>query len=120
MRDALWKLTHEKQLTMKWREMVKKCAMKIAKEVNDKFRTLQKVARRKPANRSMVKLYDWVATKRASEVEKPVPSPKIYKFRNKCEFTCGYHHYREEINLERMAMSTLQEKISKRKRMRLE
>ncbi len=38
MRDALWKLTHEKQLTMKWREMVKKCAMKIAKEVNDKFR----------------------------------------------------------------------------------
>ncbi len=63
-------------------------------------RTLEKEARRNPANRNMVKLYDWVATKRAIEVEKPVPSPKIYKYRNKCEFTCGYHHYREEINPE--------------------
>ncbi len=41
VRDAitpLWKMTYEEQLTMKWREMVKKCAMKIVKEVKDKFR----------------------------------------------------------------------------------
>mmetsp|Transcript_17820 Transcript_17820/g.37134 ORF Transcript_17820/g.37134 Transcript_17820/m.37134 type:complete len:773 (-) Transcript_17820:352-2670(-) len=99
VRDAitpLWKMTYEEQLIMKWREMVKKCAMKIVKEVKDKFRTLEKEARRNPSNRNIIKLYDWVATKRAIEVEKPVPSPKMYKYRNKCEFTCGYHHYREE------------------------
>lgn len=41
VRDAitpLWKMTYEEQLQMKWREMVKKCAMKICKEVKEKFR----------------------------------------------------------------------------------
>lgn len=63
---------------------------------NSIHRILEKEAKRNPSNRNIVKLYDWVATKRAIEVEKPVPSPKMYKYRNKCEFTCGYHHYREE------------------------
>jgi tRNA (uracil-5-)-methyltransferase len=41
IRDAitpLWKMPYEQQLQMKWREMVKKCTMKICQEIKAKFR----------------------------------------------------------------------------------
>lgn len=35
-------------------------------------------------------VYEWIAKKRAIEMEQPVPSPDRYEYRNKCEFTIGY------------------------------
>ncbi|KAL7545857.1 hypothetical protein ACHAWF_009211, partial [Thalassiosira exigua] len=91
VRDAvtpLWRATYDEQLDQKSAEMVTKCAMKVVKEIKAKFRVLEREAKR--GHRKGVKLYDWVAKKRAIEVEQPVPSPRKYGYRNKCEFTVGY------------------------------
>jgi len=52
-------------------------------------RTLEREAKR-DKNRPLIKLYDWVAQPRAIEMEQVVPSPLMYEYRNKCEFTVGY------------------------------
>ncbi|KAL7452099.1 hypothetical protein ACHAWC_008236 [Mediolabrus comicus] len=94
VRDAiipLWRLPYEKQLDVKAKEMVHKCAMKIIKQIKGKFRNLEQEAKRNP-QMSPPKLYDWVEQKRAIEMESVVPSPRQYEYRNKCEFTCGYLH----------------------------
>lgn len=35
-------------------------------------------------------MYDWLESKRAIDMNQPVPNPQIYEYRNKCEFTVGY------------------------------
>lgn len=54
------------------------------------IRVLEREAKRNQRKGGPIVLYDWVAEKRAIEMEQPVPSPKIYEYRNKCEFTFGY------------------------------
>jgi hypothetical protein len=97
IRDAitpLWRMPYKEQLASKTRELTKKCAMKIVKEIKGKFRTLEQEAKR--GHRDKVELYDWVGGKRVIEIEDPVPSPKIFEYRNKCEFTFGYQHVVEK------------------------
>jgi tRNA (uracil-5-)-methyltransferase len=53
-------------------------------------RTLEHEARR--GNRSSVKQYSWLDTKLAISIEQPVPSPQVYEYRNKVEFTAGYRN----------------------------
>ena len=57
--------------------------------MHTKHRTLEREAKR-DKNRPLIKLYDWVAQPRAIEMEQVVPSPLMYEYRNKCEFTVGY------------------------------
>lgn len=85
----LWNLSYEEQLQSKSREMVHKCAMKIIKEIKGKFRTIEREAKR-DKHRKVIPLYEWVAQKRAIEMNEIVKSPCIYEYRNKCEFTVGY------------------------------
>eukprot|EP00804_Cyclotella_cryptica_P026148 CCRYP_013033-RB/>CCRYP_013033-RB protein AED:0.24 eAED:0.24 QI:114/1/1/1/1/1/4/201/724 len=93
VRDAitpLWRKEYKDQLDVKAKEMVNKCSKNIVKEIKRKFRTLEHEAKR--GHREAIKTYTWVEAKRAISVEQPVPSPQIYEYRNKCEFTCGYRH----------------------------
>ena len=69
--------------------MVNKCAKKIIKEIRGKFRTLERESKRNKHVKT-VKLYNWIHQNRAIEMDQPVPSPNIYEYRNKCEFTVGY------------------------------
>ena len=91
----LWRMTYPEQLSEKTREMVNKCAKKIVKEIKGKFRILEKEAKR-GQRKKCVPLYDWVAAKRAVDVEQTVPSPRKFGYRNKCEFTIGYRLVEEE------------------------
>ena len=99
VRDAitpLWKLTYEEQLKVKSRDMIHKCAMKIIKEIKGKFRILEQEARRGQRGKCP-KIYGWVGERRAIEMQDVVPSPRLFEYRNKCEFTCGYRHSKEEV-----------------------
>jgi len=94
VRDAitpLWRLPYEEQLKVKTREMIHKCSMKIIKEIKGKFRILEQEARR-GQRAKCPKIYEWVGERRAIEMESVVASPRLFEYRNKCEFTCGYRH----------------------------
>ncbi|KAL7521717.1 hypothetical protein ACHAWX_006394 [Stephanocyclus meneghinianus] len=86
----LWRKHYKDQLSEKTKEMVNKCSKNIVKEIKRKFRTLEHEAKR--GHRKAITVYKWVEAKRAISVEQTVPSPQIYEYRNKCEFTCGYRH----------------------------
>jgi tRNA (uracil-5-)-methyltransferase len=98
VRDAitpLWRLPYQEQLNLKSKEMIHKCAMKIIKEIKGKFRILEQEAKRGQRGKCP-KVYEWVGEKRAIEMEDIVPSPRLFEYRNKCEFTCGYMHCKAE------------------------
>mmetsp|Transcript_30833 Transcript_30833/g.62153 ORF Transcript_30833/g.62153 Transcript_30833/m.62153 type:complete len:748 (+) Transcript_30833:59-2302(+) len=98
VRDAitpLWRLPYEEQLKVKTREMIHKCSMKIIKEIKGKFRILEQEARR-GQRAKCPKIYEWVGERRAIEMESVVASPRLFEYRNKCEFTCGYRHSKVE------------------------
>ena len=106
VRDAitpLWKLPYEEQLQVKSREMIHKCAMKIIKEIKGKFRLLEQEARRGQRGKCS-KIYEWVGERRAIEMEDVVASPRLFEYRNKCEFTCGYRHSKVEKKEEEEVM----------------
>ena len=106
VRDAitpLWKLPYEEQLQVKSREMIHKCAMKIIKEIKGKFRLLEQEARRGQRGKCS-KIYEWVGERRAIEMEDVVASPRLFEYRNKCEFTCGYRHSKAEKKEEEEVM----------------
>lgn len=84
----LWRLPYAEQLDQKAREMVTKCAMKIVKDVKKKFAMMEREYKRN--KQPPLTVYEWIAKKRAIEMEQPVPSPDRYEYRNKCEFTIGY------------------------------
>jgi tRNA (uracil-5-)-methyltransferase len=98
VRDAitpLWRLPYQEQLNVKSKEVIHKCAMKIIKEIKGKFRILEQEAKRGQRGKCP-KVYDWVGEKRAIEMEDVVASPRLFEYRNKCEFTCGYRHSKVE------------------------
>jgi len=86
----LWRLTYEKQLEQKWTELRKKCAMKIAKEIQAIFRHRGNEARRNPKVK-IIPVYAYLSQKPAIKVHPILPSPVQQEYRNKCEFTFGYH-----------------------------
>jgi hypothetical protein len=93
----LWRNTYKQQLETKERELVRKCAIKVVKEIKDKFRQLDQEAKRNK-NRKKVEPYAWLNKKRAIEVQDFLPSKSIV--RNKCEFTFGYRHVQDDIAME--------------------
>ena len=90
----LWKLSYEDQLTEKKRELIKRSCMKLVQEVKNKFKSLEKEAKRNN-HRKAVKVYDWLKQKRAIEVEEIIPSPLQQEYRNKSEMTFGYRQESE-------------------------
>lgn len=76
---GLWRLSYEKQLTKKTRNM-KKCLKKISSEMKNKFRVL----RRKP-------VYEWIE-KNLVPMDPIISAPKKFEYRNKSELTFGYAH----------------------------
>jgi hypothetical protein len=56
------------------------------------YRTLEHEAKR--GHRSSIKQYKWLEIQRAISIDQPVPSPQIYGYRNKVEFTAGYKNVR--------------------------
>jgi len=89
IRDAttpLWRMSEKDQLSSKKSELIKKCAIKIVKEIKSRFAALRKDKSRKID----VTTYDWLTKKRSIDIDDvvPVPSP----IRNKCEFTFGYRY----------------------------
>jgi hypothetical protein len=93
----LWRSTYKQQLEIKERELVRKCAIKIVKEIKDKFRQLDREAKRNK-NRKKVEPYAWLNTKRAIEMRDFLPSNNIV--RNKCEFTFGHRHVLDTTTME--------------------
>lgn len=89
----LWRSSYKEQLKTKESEIVKRCAIRIVKEIKDKFRKIEKEARRNK-NRKPVKLYSWLDKKRSIEVQPLIHSKSIV--RNKCEFTFGYRYTKPE------------------------
>ena len=70
-------------------------------------RTLEHEARR--GHRSSIEQYSWLATKRVINVEQPVPSPLVYEYRNKVEFTAGWRNVKVEKEIEDEPKSTRDE-----------
>ena len=73
-------------------------------------RTLEHEARR--GHRSSIQQYSWLTTKRVINVEQPVPSPLVYEYRNKVEFTAGWRNVRIEKESQDTSKSTQDESKS--------
>jgi len=92
----LWRLSYDRQLITKQRDMIRKCATKIVQEVKRKFRNIEKEARRNK-NREATPVYDWANGKRPINIPQILPSPKQTEYRNKCEMNFGYRY---ELDIE--------------------
>jgi tRNA (uracil-5-)-methyltransferase len=102
VRDAItpyWALPYQKQLDIKMKELINKCAKTIIKDIKSKFKLMEreysrdnKKCKSGGGTSSGVKLvlYDWVNQLRAIAIDEILPSPLQYEYRNKCEFTFGY------------------------------
>jgi len=86
---ALWTESYPTQMETKKKDMIRNCAWKIEKELKNKFRTLEKEARRDP-NKKVPKVFSWMKEKPGIDVEEVIRSPLVTKYRNKCELTFGY------------------------------
>merc|ERR1711862_430390 len=87
----LWKMKYSDQLIYKQRDLIKGCAMKIVKKIQWNFKNRKKEQR----NNKHVKLYpvyNWLNGKNAIEILDIIPSPDIYEYRNKIEYTFGYQY----------------------------
>ncbi|CAB9530857.1 C(5)-methyltransferase homolog [Seminavis robusta] len=89
----LWRNTYPEQIDHKQKDMIKKCAMKVVKEIKSKFRDLQKEAKRNK-HRKPVKPYAWLNGIRPIVMEDVIPARSMV--RNKCEFTFGYRYVQAE------------------------
>jgi len=92
----LWKMSYEDQIEEKKLRMIKKCSIRVIKEIKKKFTSLAKEAKRNPKYCKATEHYDWLTTKGGIEVLDIIPSPTKYGYRNKCEFTFGYRTLTED------------------------
>jgi len=89
----LWKISYEKQLQQKTRNIVNKCLAKMISEMKAKFRALQKEVRRGRGGRTSVDpMYEWLVQPKGIKLDEIISAPQKYKYRNKSELTFGYRH----------------------------
>lgn len=96
VRDKLtpyWKMSYEKQLIQKNRDIVNRCLKKMQSAMKMKFRSLQKEIQRGSSGRTHVDpVYEWVKQSNGIKLDKIISAPQKYKYRNKSELTFGYRH----------------------------
>ena len=98
VRDAItpyWSLPYQKQLDIKMKELINKCARTIIKDIKSKFKLMEREYSRDKKCKNAggggkLVVYDWVNQLRAIAIDEILPSPLQFEYRNKCEFTFGY------------------------------
>mmetsp|Transcript_22083 Transcript_22083/g.50467 ORF Transcript_22083/g.50467 Transcript_22083/m.50467 type:complete len:707 (-) Transcript_22083:269-2389(-) len=87
----MWKQPYEEQLRCKNKEMVRRCAIVICKEIKKNFAKRERESKRN-ANVKLTPLYEWVKERKGINVKDILPSPQKFFYRNKIELTFGYRY----------------------------